>query len=148
VILRWLAILKLILDAILSNEILSDCSPYLNMDSAKLSKSVIELALFLLSATSDDDEEKLPVLKFSDTDVGKDDKASKISSPPVYKWSQDSEGVTISFKVPENIKKDEITCNIRADSLELQVGKEAMLSGPLFAKVNSEESTWTLDKNR
>lgn len=106
------------------------------------------LALFLLSATSDDDEEKPPVLKFSDTDVGKDDKASKNSSPPVYKWSQDSEGVTISFKVPENIKKDEITCKIQADSLELQVGKEVMLSGPLFAKVNSEESTWTLDKNR
>lgn len=114
----------------------------------KLVFEIPSLALFLLSSTSDDDEEKPPVLKFSDTDVGKNDKASKNSSLPVYKWSQDSEGVTISFKVPENIKKDEITCKIQADSLELQVGKEVMLSGPLFAKVNSEESTWTLDKNR
>ena len=75
-------------------------------------------------------------------------KGSNNSSPPVYKWSQDSEGVTISFEVPAGTKKDEITCKIQADSLDLQVKKEVVLSGPLFAKVNSEESTWTFDKNR
>jgi len=95
-----------------------------------------------------DDDEKPPVLTFSDTDDEKADKRSNNSSPPVYKWSQDSEAVTVSFEVLEGTNKDKITCKIQADSLDLQVGQEVMLSGPLFAKVNSEDSTWTLDKNR
>ena len=104
--------------------------------------------LLLLPVISGDDEEKSPVLKFSDTEDEMADKGSNNSSPPVYKWSQDSEAVTISFEVPEGTNKDKITCKIQADSLDLQVGKEVILSGPLFAKVNSEDSTWTLDKNR
>ena len=102
----------------------------------------------LLSAILGDDYEEPPVLKFSDTDDEMADKGSNNSSPPVYKWSQDSEAVTVSFEILEGTNKDEITCKIQADSLDLQVGKEVMLNGPLFAKVNSEDSTWTLDKNR
>lgn len=121
--------------------------------SEPLSKSIMKLVLKLpplavIFAISGDDEEKPPVLKFSDTDEEKADKGSNNLSLVVYKWSQDSEGVTVSFEVPEGTNKDEITCHIKADSLELCVGKEVMLSGPLFAKVNSEESTWTFDKNR
>ena len=104
--------------------------------------------MLLLVISADDDEGKPPALKFSDTDDEMADKDSKNSSPPVYKWSQDSEAVTVSFEVPEGTNKDKITCKIRADSLDLEVGKEIMLSGPLFAKVNSEDSTWTLDKSR
>ena len=70
------------------------------------------------------------------------------ASMAVYKWSQDSEDVTVRFEVPKDTKKEQIVCNIKADSLDLRVGKEVMLSGPLFAKVNSEESTWTIDTNR
>lgn len=101
-----------------------------------------------LPVISGDDEEKPPVLKFSDTDDEMADKGSKNSSSPVYKWSQDNEAVTVSFEFPEGTNKDKVTCKIQADSLDLQVGKEVILSGPLFAKVNSEDSTWTLDKNR
>ena len=104
--------------------------------------------LLLLPVLSGDDEEKPPVLKFSDTDAEMAEKGSNNSSPPVYKWSQDSEAVTITFEVPEGTNKDKVTCKIQADSLDLQIGKEVILSGPLFAKVNSEDSMWTLDKNR
>lgn len=76
------------------------------------------------------------------------DKGSNNTPVPVYKWSQDSQDVTVRFEVSESTKKEEITCNIKADSLDVCVAKEVMLSGPLFAKVNAEESTWTVDKNR
>ena len=73
---------------------------------------------------------------------------SHSSSAIVYKWSQDSEDVTVKFVLPDGTKKDDIACNVTADSLDLQIGKEILLSGPLFAKVNSEESTWTVEENR
>ena len=72
---------------------------------------------------------------------------SHSSSAIVYKWSQDSEDVTVKFILPDGTKKD-IACNVTADSVDLQIGKEILLSGPLFAKVNSEESTWTVEENR
>ncbi|XP_022809851.1 uncharacterized protein LOC111346856 [Stylophora pistillata] len=72
---------------------------------------------------------------------------SHSSSAKVYKWSQDSEDITIKFDLPEGTKKNEITCNITADSVDLQIGTEVLLSGPLYAKVNSEESTWTVEEN-
>ncbi|KAJ7360499.1 NudC domain-containing protein 1 [Desmophyllum pertusum] len=75
------------------------------------------------------------------------DKGSNNSSVAVYKWSQDSEDVTVTFVAPEGTKKEDISCDIKADSLDLCVGKEVLLSGPLFAKVNSDESTWTFDEN-
>lgn len=106
------------------------------------------MTLLLLSATLGDDEEKLPESEFSDTVEEMADNGSNNTSVPVYKWSQDSQDVTVRFEVPEGTKKEEIACNIKADSIDLHVGKEVMLSGSLFAKVNSDESTWTLDKNR
>lgn len=75
-------------------------------------------------------------------------KDSNSTSVAVYKWSQDSEDVTVRFDVPEGTEKGDIACNITADSLDLRIGKEVLLSGPLYAKVNSEESTWTFEKNR
>lgn len=72
---------------------------------------------------------------------------SHSSSAKVYKWSQDSEDITIKFDLPEGTKKNEITCNITADSVDLQIGTEVLLSGPLYAKVNSKESTWTVEEN-
>ena len=95
-----------------------------------------------------DDEEKPPGLKASDAEEDMADKGSNNSSVVVYKWSQDSEDVTVTFVAPEGTKKEDISCDIKADSLDLCVGKEVLLSGPLFAKVNSDESTWTFDENR
>ena len=73
---------------------------------------------------------------------------SHSSSAIVYKWSQDSEDVTVKFVLPDGTKKDDIACNVTADSVDLQIGKKILLSGPLYAKVNSEESTWTVEENR
>lgn len=67
---------------------------------------------------------------------------------PVYKWSQENEDVTVRFQIPDGINKEKISCKIKADSVDVCVGEDVLLSGPLYAKVNSEESTWTLDKNR
>ena len=75
-------------------------------------------------------------------------KEASSSTGPVYKWSQDNEDVTVRFEVPDGITKEQVACEIKADSLDLCIGEDVLLSGPLFAKVNSEESTWTFDKNR
>lgn len=69
-------------------------------------------------------------------------------SMPVYKWSQDSEDITVKFQIPDGTSKADITCEIKADSLNVCVGQNVLLSGELFAKVNSKESTWTCDGNR
>lgn len=67
---------------------------------------------------------------------------------PVYKWSQDSEDITVKFKVSGGTSKEKISCEIKTDSLDVRVGEDVLLSGALFAKVNSEESTWTFDGDR
>lgn len=65
-----------------------------------------------------------------------------------YKWSQDNEDVTLKFEVPDGTTKESIVCEIKTDSISIRIGEDILLSGMLFAKVKSEESTWTLDKNR
>ena len=66
----------------------------------------------------------------------------------MYKWSQDSEDITVKFQIPDDTSKANIKCEIKADSLNVSIGGNVLLSGELFAKVNSEESTWTCDGNR
>ena len=67
---------------------------------------------------------------------------------PVYKWSQDNEDVTVRFQIPDGTTKEKISCQIKADLLDVRVGEDVLLSGDLFGNVISEESTWTFDKNR
>lgn len=76
----------------------------------------------------------------------RDEKSSSLSAP-VYKWSQDSEDITVKFQIPDDTSKANIKCEIKADSLNVSIGGNVLLSGELFAKVNSEESTWTCDGN-
>jgi len=94
------------------------------------------------------DDEELP-LAFEESDEleEKDVTEENSSSVPVYKWSQENEDVTVRFQIPVGTNKEKISCEIKADSLDVRVGEDVLLSGPLYAKVNSEESTWTHDKN-
>lgn len=93
------------------------------------------------------DSEEKPSGSFHSADDGMAEVKSRSSSAIVYKWSQDSEDVTVKFVLPDGTKKDDIACNVTADSVDLQIGKEILLSGPLYAKVNPEESTWTVEEN-
>ena len=108
---------------------------------------MLSLVLFFCVFASGDEE--LPsTFGEGEEKQEKDVKESNSSSMPVYKWSQDSEDITVKFKVPGGTSKEKISCEIKVDSLDVRVGEDVLLSGALFAKVNSEESTWTLDEDR
>ena len=64
-----------------------------------------------------------------------------------YSWFQEGDDVTVRFDVAEGTTKDDITCVIRPDEIDVSLGSgETLLKGPLFAKVKAGESTWTLEK--
>ena len=111
-------------------------------------KLIVDLWLQLLLSSTLGDEELPTSFEDSDEKEMTDDKEPNNSSAPVYRWSQDNEDVTVRFQLPDGTSKEKIACEIKTDSLDLCVGEDVLLSGPLFAKVNSEESTWTFDKNR
>ena len=94
------------------------------------------------------DEEIPSSLEESEEKQAAEDKEANSPSVPVYKWSQDSEDVTVRFQIPDGTTKEKISCQIKADSLDVRVGEEVLLSGDLFGNVISEESMWTFDKNR
>ena len=89
--------------------------------------------------------EELPPAQDAEEKTNNQENNSKIQT---YKWSQDNEDVTLKFEVPDGTTKESIVCEIKTDSMSIRIGEDILLSGTLFAKVKSEESTWTLDKNR
>ena len=98
--------------------------------------------------TYKDDEELHSSFEVSEEKQATEDKGASSSTVPVYKWSQDSDDVTVRFQIPDGTTKEKISCQIKADSLDVRVGEDVLLSGELFGKVISEESTWTVDMNR
>lgn len=89
--------------------------------------------------------EELPSAQDAEEKATNQENNSRIQA---YKWSQDNEDVTLKFEVPDGTTKESIVCDIKTDSMSILMGEDILLSGTLFAKVKSEESTWTLDKNR
>lgn len=89
--------------------------------------------------------EELPPAQDAEEKANNQENNSRIQA---YKWSQDNEDVTLKFEVPDGTTKESIVCEIKTDSMSIRIGEDILLSGMLFAKVKSEESTWTLDKNR
>ena len=89
--------------------------------------------------------EELPPAQDAEEKTNNQENNSKIQA---YKWSQDNEDVTLKFEVPDGTTKESIVCEIKTDSMSIRISEDILLSGMLFAKVKSEESTWTLDKNR
>lgn len=89
--------------------------------------------------------EELPPAQDAEEKANNKENNSRIQT---YKWSQDNEDVTLKFEVPDGTTKESIVCEIKTDSMSIRIGEDILLSGTLFAKVKSEESTWTLDKNR
>lgn len=107
----------------------------------------MEVKTFALSHVLGDEELPSSFEESEEKQAAKDKEVNS-SSVPVYKWSQDNEDVTVRFQIPDGTTKEKISCQIKADSLDVRVEEDVLLSGDLFGNVISEESTWTFDKNR
>ncbi|XP_077051471.1 nudC domain-containing protein 1 [Siphateles boraxobius] len=71
------------------------------------------------------------------------------NSDPIYFWQQTEEDVTVCVRLPEGTTKDDIRFKLTVDFLRVRVGDYApLLDGQLFAPVDPEASTWTIQDDR
>ena len=65
-----------------------------------------------------------------------------------YQWSQTDSDVTVTLTLPENVKKEDVECEVEANEVVLGLTDgTTYLRGKLHAPVDPEASTWTLEKN-
>ena len=77
------------------------------------------------------------------------DKKEEKPSEPAYSWSQGHGDVTVVFELPEGTKKEDIICVIKVDHMKIVISDgTTLLNGLLFAKVDTDGSTWTLEGRR
>lgn len=68
---------------------------------------------------------------------------------PIYFWQQTEEDVTVCVRLPEGTTKDDIRFKLTVDFLRVRVGDYApLLDGQLFAPVDPEASTWTIQDDK
>lgn len=71
------------------------------------------------------------------------------NSDPIYFWQQTEEDVTLCVRLPEGTTKDDIRFKLTVDCLRVRVGDYApLLDGQLFAPVDPEASTWTMNDDK
>ncbi|TRY58755.1 hypothetical protein DNTS_034586 [Danionella cerebrum] len=68
---------------------------------------------------------------------------------PIYFWQQTEEDVTVCLRLPEGTTKDDIRFKLSVDCLRVAVGGYApLLDGQLYAPVDPEASTWTINDGK
>lgn len=68
---------------------------------------------------------------------------------PIYFWQQTEGDLTVHLRLPEGVTKDDVCFRLAADQLSVGVqGSGPLLEGTLYAKVDPEASTWTIENNK
>ncbi|KAK0405617.1 hypothetical protein QR680_018089 [Steinernema hermaphroditum] len=123
-----------------------------NLDMATLSTSCSEVILMGSRAPA--------VISDSLKEITEEDEAMAVDSiEPVektsdddekfaYMWSQNDSEVSAVFNLCESVKKGDVDFALTANALHIKVGQNVVISGRLGGTVNTDESTWTLDKNK
>lgn len=64
-----------------------------------------------------------------------------------FSWSQKGEDITINFKTIEGVTKDEYHVKCLQSNIEVKCGEEVLISSDIFAEVDTDLTTWTLENN-
>lgn len=82
-------------------------------------------------------------------EIPRDDLKDEQMEPTVYpfQWSQKGEDVTINFKTIEGVTKDEYHVKCLQSNVEVKCGDEVLISSDLFAEIDTDLTTWTLENN-
>lgn len=68
---------------------------------------------------------------------------SSVNKNPVeYKWSQTLQDASLFLELETNIKSKDVKVSIREKFLAINIKNVSKMEGELFAKVNTENSTW------
>ncbi len=63
-----------------------------------------------------------------------------------YRWSQTLEEVTVFVKLPDNITSKQLDIQMKPSSLKVGIkGQPPIIDGPLYKKIKTSESLWTLE---
>uniref|UniRef100_A0A1I7ZIT3 NudC domain-containing protein 1 n=1 Tax=Steinernema glaseri TaxID=37863 RepID=A0A1I7ZIT3_9BILA len=76
------------------------------------------------------------------------EKASDEDEKFAYVWSQNDFEVSAVFNLCESVKKSDVNYELSTNSLQIKIGENIVISGRLGGIVNTDESTWTIDKNK
>ena len=63
-----------------------------------------------------------------------------------YRWYQTSDEIEITFPVDSDVKKAQISVEIKQRSLQVIVAGTSVAEGDLFDSIDSSESTWTFSQ--
>ena len=78
-----------------------------------------------------------------------DEKSGLVYSiTPWGQWAQTIEEVFVEVKVPEGTRSRDVKCDIKAQYMSLSVHNKEIIKGPLYLKVLSDESVWTLEDKK
>lgn len=66
-------------------------------------------------------------------------------SESTFKWKQNGEDVTINFKTNPEATKDQFTVNCLQSHVEVKFVEEVLMNSDLFADIDTELTTWTLE---
>ncbi|XP_076322276.1 nudC domain-containing protein 1 isoform X1 [Tachypleus tridentatus] len=72
----------------------------------------------------------------------------KTSTPPLYTYIQSLEDITVVFKIPETITKDDIKVDFHLSSMEVKIRGKVVLQGLLWNNIDVEASTWTVEETK
>lgn len=70
------------------------------------------------------------------------------SNTPWGQWAQTIEEVFVEVNVPEGTRSRDVKCDIKTQYMCLSVNNKEIIKGPLYLKVLSDESVWTLEDKR
>lgn len=62
----------------------------------------------------------------------------------LFKWTQDGEDLTVSFKVPPETNKDSYRVKCEKSHIEVLCGDSTLMKSDLFAEIESDLTTWSL----
>lgn len=90
-----------------------------------------------------------PVQSFENVNTDIPENGDELKPNKVYNWTQESDKVTMAFPLPEGVKKDDILFEVQTKRLKISLRNgETLLEGELFATVQSDACTWTIEAQR
>ncbi len=77
-----------------------------------------------------------------------------VESEPLYEWNQDENSISVTMKLPMEVRKDDVAVNIEPRRLHVEavvvnadtVPEKIGFAGELSSVVKPDESTWTLTR--
>lgn len=84
----------------------------------------------------------------SDNPVSKHNEYINIDIKSSYEWSQTTEDISISIEMSDEASKDLVYVISTPTEITVKYDQNTLISGPLYKRIDSDLTTWTLEKNK